>query len=259
MRSSRRLWIVVAVLVFGGCGRGPNDTIVSRLAAPLPDWSTARDKELGLAGYMNEAMTNREYLDWLHNGSIDPHGDRRGTYLRVQSGFDRESAGMWYGWSFIVQYPRLRPDERAHERFGAIRGTCDDAARQASLDRDPSSRVLLGCVCVYGGRCGTARLCRMPVGLTIRASQRRGAASRRCGRSRPGVAALCVMPILPSEHMSRSFAIVLGVCFVALGLAKIFFAFDRPFIYDVIVGPLFLVTGAACFFHRDSAGHGQSK
>ncbi len=52
--------------------------------------------------------------------------------------------------------------------------------------------------------------------------------------------------------MSKVFAVVLGICFVALGLATLCFAWQRPTIYGLAVGPLFLVAGVACFFHRGS-------
>jgi hypothetical protein len=50
--------------------------------------------------------------------------------------------------------------------------------------------------------------------------------------------------------MSNAFACVLGVCFVALGLAECFLAFSGPAIFSLFIGSLFLVTGIACFFYR---------
>ena len=55
--------------------------------------------------------------------------------------------------------------------------------------------------------------------------------------------------------MSKAFAIVLGICFTALGLATLFFAIEDPSIYRFVVGPLFFVTGIACFFYREPPIH----
>lgn len=52
--------------------------------------------------------------------------------------------------------------------------------------------------------------------------------------------------------MSKAFAVVLGIGFVVLGLATLLFAWQRPKLYSLVVGPLFLVAGIACFFHRGS-------
>ena len=54
--------------------------------------------------------------------------------------------------------------------------------------------------------------------------------------------------------MSRPFAVVLGICFLAAGVASGLFAFGKGGGYNAVVAPLFCVAGIACFFHRGGAG-----
>ena len=49
--------------------------------------------------------------------------------------------------------------------------------------------------------------------------------------------------------MSKAFAVVLGICFLALGVATLLFALQRPSAYSLLAGPLFCVTGIACFLY----------
>jgi len=46
--------------------------------------------------------------------------------------------------------------------------------------------------------------------------------------------------------MSRGFATVLGLCFVALGVVKWLFSLERFSAFDIGTGLLFFVAGAAC-------------
>lgn len=59
--------------------------------------------------------------------------------------------------------------------------------------------------------------------------------------------------------MSKASAFVLGIGFVALGVATLFCAWQRPTIYGLVVGPLFLVAGVACCFHRGSPNRRRQK
>jgi hypothetical protein len=83
--------------------------------------------------------------------------------------------------------------------------------------------------------------------------------NRRCSASGENPPRNSYAVFWPFDHMSRAFAIVLGISFVAAGLAKTFLASTPRDPTDIIFAPLFLGTGIACFFHRNSASRRQSR
>ena len=54
------------------------------------------------------------------------------------------------------------------------------------------------------------------------------------------------------DVMSKVFAIILGICFVALGSATLLLSSGPDF--PIIRGSLFMVVGIACFFYRELQG-----
>lgn len=47
--------------------------------------------------------------------------------------------------------------------------------------------------------------------------------------------------------MTKPFAVVLGLCFAALGLGRLFLSSGREGVYGVGISVLFVVAGIACF------------
>ena len=50
--------------------------------------------------------------------------------------------------------------------------------------------------------------------------------------------------------MTRTLAIILGLCFTALGLARLIFLSGHHGVYDLVSGIVFIIAGIVCFFHR---------
>jgi hypothetical protein len=57
-------------------------------------------------------------------------------------------------------------------------------------------------------------------------------------------------PKAAQGKMTKAFAVVLGLCFIALGSGRLFLSPGHERGYGLVTGVLFIVVGIACLFNR---------